>query len=135
MSPRLKQFLNHSILVSIPALFEDAKCRLYTLRSVEPDGLWLSSDELTGRLMPVVDRDAAASAQAVFVPAGQIAAVVLPSPAMPATQPGSTAATPDDTGPAATTPEAAPPTRAKDRRGTADVQRKRNKLISKKGGR
>src|ERR1700739_637307 len=105
MSPRLKQFLNHSILVSIPALFEDTKCRLCTLRLVEPDGLWLSSDELTGRLMPVVGRNAAGAAQVVFVPAGQIAAVILPSPAMPATQPGGTAATSGGIGQAATTPE------------------------------
>jgi hypothetical protein len=141
MSPRLKQFLNHSILVSIPALFEEAKCRLCSLRLVEPGGLWLSSDELTARLMPVVDRSAAGSAPAVFVPAGQIAAVVLPSPPMPevqpvpAARPGSPAARRGDTGPAATPPEARPPTRAKDRRpparakdrrGATEVRRKQN---------
>jgi hypothetical protein len=83
MPPKLKQYLSRSIFVSIPALFEDGKCRSYTLQSIEEDGLWLSSDQLTHRLLPEADR----KAQPVFIPAVQIAAIVLPVLTAPAAKP------------------------------------------------
>jgi hypothetical protein len=85
--PKLKQHLNRSIFVSIPALFEDGKCRAYTLQSIEEDGLWLSSEQLTQRLLPESDRTAAGKPQPVFVPAVQIAAIVLPALMAPAAKP------------------------------------------------
>jgi hypothetical protein len=49
---KLGHFLNKTILVSIPALFEDGACRSYTLRGVDlPGGLWLQSDDLSRRLL------------------------------------------------------------------------------------
>jgi hypothetical protein len=93
MPPKLKQYLNRSIVVSIPALFEDGKCRPYTLQSIEEDGLWLSSDTLTQRLLPESDRNIAGPAQSVFVPAVQIAAIILPVLTAPAARPAA-AATP-----------------------------------------
>jgi hypothetical protein len=35
MTPQLKQYLNRSILVSIPAPYEDGRCCAYTLRALE----------------------------------------------------------------------------------------------------
>jgi hypothetical protein len=105
MPSRLKQYLNRSILVSIPALFEDGKCRAHTLRSIETDGLWLSSDELTARLLPELEVEKTAGPkQPVFVPAAQIAAVILPPPAAPTAQPGDAAATPAGAETATATP-------------------------------
>jgi hypothetical protein len=86
MPPKLKQYLNRSVLVSIPALFEDGKCRAYTLQSIEDDGLWLSSDPLTQRLLPESDPNVGGKAQSVFVPAVQIA-IVLPVLTAPAAKP------------------------------------------------
>ena len=93
MPPKLKQHLNHSVLVSIPALFEDAKCRAFTLQSVEEDGLWLTSDQLTELLLPESDRNVAGTAQSVFVHAAQIAAIILPTLTATATQPAATQTT------------------------------------------
>jgi hypothetical protein len=70
----LARYLNHTILVSVPALFEDGTCRPFTLLGTELHGLWLQSDELTRRLLPEDERDLAA---AVFVPFAQIAGVLV----------------------------------------------------------
>jgi hypothetical protein len=51
MAPNLAQYLNKTILVSIPALFEDAACRPCKLIAAELNGLWLQSEELNGRLL------------------------------------------------------------------------------------
>jgi hypothetical protein len=93
MPPKLKQYLNRTILVSIPALFEDGKCRAYTLHTIEADGLWLSSNTLADRLLPKHKEKTAAAKQLVFVPSAQIAAIVLPQPsaqAQPAAAPATT---------------------------------------------
>jgi hypothetical protein len=92
MPSKLKQYLNRSILVSIPALFEDGKCRAYTLQSIEADGLWLSSAEMTARLLPENDRKVSQQARPVFVPVTQITAIILPGVTAPAVQSGETAA-------------------------------------------
>jgi hypothetical protein len=98
MPPTLKQFLNRTILASIPALFEDGRCRAYALLSIEADGLWLSSNELTVRLLDERERKDVATAQPVFVPAAQIAAIILPPPAGPPAQSPEAAATPTQSG-------------------------------------
>ena len=94
MPPKLRQYLNRSILVSIPALFADGKCRAYTLQSIEEDGLWLSSEQLTQRLLPESDHNIAGTAQSVFVPAVQIAAIILPALTAPAMQPAASQTAP-----------------------------------------
>ena len=84
MPPKLRQYLNRPIMVSIPALFEDGRCHAYILHAIEEDGLWLSSDELVARLLPEADRIGPTRLQqGVFVPSAQIAALVLPMPPAP----------------------------------------------------
>ena len=52
MPQQLSKYLNRNVLVSIPALFDDGRCRAYTLRGVELHGVWLDLDELVTRLAP-----------------------------------------------------------------------------------
>jgi hypothetical protein len=94
----VSRLVNKTIYVSIPALFQDGRCRPYTLRGAELNGLWLQSAELTNRLLADDKADLAALAPIVFVPFAQIAGVLVAS-GMPApvtqTQPqGAPAATP-----------------------------------------
>ena len=76
MPPRLKQYLNRSILVSIPALYEDGKRRSYTLRGIEPDGLLLSSEERVHRLLLENEKSTVAANPLVFVPYAQITGII-----------------------------------------------------------
>jgi len=86
MTPRLNQYLNRTVLVSIPSLFEDGACRAYRLIGVEVQGLWLHSEELIRRLASDDTKDYESLAPVVFVPFGQIAGVMLAtrSPELPA---------------------------------------------------
>jgi hypothetical protein len=77
MPPTIARYLNKTVFVAIPALFEDGVCRPFTLLGAELHGLWLQSDELTRRLLPADKRDLAAAAPAVFVPFAQIAGVLV----------------------------------------------------------
>lgn len=81
MTPKLTQYLNRQILVSIPALFEDGRCRPFRLVGAEFNGLWLQSDELTRRLYPEKQGEAPVSLPA-FVPFAQISAVLITPPAL-----------------------------------------------------
>jgi len=85
MTPNLSQFLGKSILVSIPALFEDGVCRAHTLLAVEFHGLWLQSEELTERLLHEVKHPYSDAEPAVFVPYAQIAGILIATaaPALP----------------------------------------------------
>jgi hypothetical protein len=77
MLPKLAQYINKTIFISIPALFEDGACRPFTLLGAELHGLWLQSDELTRRLLPRDKQDlATTTTAAVFVPFAQIAGVL-----------------------------------------------------------
>jgi hypothetical protein len=89
MTPQLKQYLNRSILVSIPALYEDGRCRAYTLRGFGTDGLWLNSEELVQRLLHENGKSAVAENPLVFVPFAQIAGIVFATvtPAAPTPPP------------------------------------------------
>jgi len=86
MTPRINQYLNKTVLVFIPSLFEDGACRAYRLLGVEVQGLWLHSEELIQRLASDDTRDYESLAPVVFVPFGQIAGVMLAtrSPEIPA---------------------------------------------------
>jgi hypothetical protein len=78
MTPKLKQYINRTIMVSIPALFKHGKCQPCTLQSVEADGLWLTSTALVDKLIAGQD-DAGAATQPVYVPNAQIAALIFPT--------------------------------------------------------
>jgi hypothetical protein len=116
MPPQLKQYLNRTIMVSIPALFEDGKCHACTLQAIDSDGLWLESSALVNRLLPEHEK-ATATRPGVFVPTAQIAAVILaaPSPVVPSTETDNTAARARNTSAAAaaTTPKPPAATSAK----------------------
>jgi hypothetical protein len=77
MSPNITRYVNKTIFVSIPTLFEDGTCRPYKLLGAELNGLWLQSDELTQRLLSDDQQDLAALAPAVYVPFAQIAGVLV----------------------------------------------------------
>ena len=77
MTPRITDYLNKTILVSIPALFEHGACRACRLLGVEVHGLWLQSEELTRRLVSEDTKDYESLEPVVFVPFGQIAGVMI----------------------------------------------------------
>jgi len=79
MTPKVAHFLNRTILVSIPSLFEDGEARPFKLLDIEAQGLWLQSDEATARLLTNEMQAYAATAPAIFVPFAQIAAVLAPT--------------------------------------------------------
>ncbi len=79
MTPQVSQYINKTILVSIPTLFHDAKCRPLKLIGVEVPGLWLQADELAARLLPDPLQDYASAAPVIFVPFAQIAGILIPT--------------------------------------------------------
>jgi hypothetical protein len=79
MTPKLSQFLNRAVLVSIPALFNDGRCRAFTLVGVELHGLWLQSDDLSERLLHGEMKALATTGPIAFVPFAQIAGVLFPT--------------------------------------------------------
>jgi hypothetical protein len=89
----LTRYLNQAIFVSIPVLFEDGIALPYTLLGVEPNGLWLQSEQLTGRLLGDESHALAQLSPAVFVPFAQIAGVLvatsMPEPPANEPEPGS----------------------------------------------
>jgi hypothetical protein len=97
MSPKLKQYLNRTIPVSIPALFEDSipalfedgKCRAFTLRGADSDGVWLASSALVDRLLLERETSIVASEPPVFLPYAQIAGIILAAPTPDAPPPKS----------------------------------------------
>jgi hypothetical protein len=76
MALKLSRYINDDILVSIPALFDDGKCRAFTLVGVELNGLWLQSDELAERLLHSDMREYQSAGPLAFIPFAQIAAVL-----------------------------------------------------------
>ena len=77
MTPDITRYLNKTVYVSIPALFEDGTCRACTLVGAELNGLWLQSDQLIRRLLPGDKEDLVAQVPAIFVPFAQIAGVLV----------------------------------------------------------
>jgi hypothetical protein len=90
MTINFKRYINTTILVSMPTLFHDAKCRPFTLLGVELPGVWLQSDELTTRLLPEPMVQYASAGPVVFVPFAHIAGILVPT-TRPATATPSTA--------------------------------------------
>ncbi|HEY6127275.1 MAG TPA: hypothetical protein VIW23_03750 [Candidatus Acidoferrum sp.] len=87
MTTNLTRYLNKTILVSIPALFDDGVCRPYKLLGADFQGVWLQSEKLTDRLLPDEASHFRDFAPAVFVPFAQIAGVLVGTgaPAAPQT--------------------------------------------------
>ncbi len=78
MVESISRHIGRALLVSIPAVFDDIRCRPCVLIRAEIHGLWLRSDELTRRLAPA-EGDYTAAEPVVFVPFTQIAAVLAPT--------------------------------------------------------
>ena len=66
MIPNVARYLNKTVMVSIPALFDDRACRSFRLVGAELNGLWLQSDELIRILLPEDRRDLAYRQPVVF---------------------------------------------------------------------
>lgn len=77
MTQNLTKYVNKTVLVSIPALSGDVKCRPYTLTGVELIGLWLQSADLANGFLSH-DYKTQAQTWAFFVPYSQIACVIVP---------------------------------------------------------
>ena len=83
MTPKVTQFLNRTVLVSIPGLFDGGACRPFKLLGIEAQGLWLQSEELSRRLLAKEMHAFVVAEPAVFVPFAQIAGVLVPTKAIP----------------------------------------------------
>jgi hypothetical protein len=79
MTPKVNQYINKTILVSIPVLFDDGRCRPFRLIGVEVPGLWLQAHDLAERLLPEAMQNYVTAEPVVFVPFAQIAGVVIPT--------------------------------------------------------
>ena len=77
MTQNLTKYVNKTILVSIPALSGDVKCRPYKLTGVELVGLWLQSEQLTSGFLPQDHKAHTQMTWAFFVPYSQIACVAI----------------------------------------------------------
>lgn len=79
MTISLRQYINKTILVSIPSLFESAEARPCRLAALEMQGLWLVAEPLSARVLHQGERQASGG-EIIFVPFAQIAAISLPPP-------------------------------------------------------
>lgn len=94
MTQNLTKYVNKTIMISIPALSGDVRCRPYKLTGVELVGLWLQSEDLATAFLGH-ERKAQAQAQAqatwaFFVPYSQIACVAVGTVAPTASTSGAT---------------------------------------------
>ena len=85
MIPNLSAYINKTILVCIPALAEDGKCRPFTLVAIEMIGLWLEGPVLEERYLTHQHRDSAARDWKFFVPYSHLACVAMPTSVATAT--------------------------------------------------
>lgn len=90
MAPKVTQFLNRTVLVSIPGLFDGGAARPFKLLGIEAHGLWLQSEELSRRLLAKEMQDVVAAEPAVFVPFAQIAGVLVATKPLPPPEDAST---------------------------------------------
>jgi hypothetical protein len=79
MIPKLVDYLNQTVLVSIPVLHSDGKCRSFTLLGVEMQGLWLQDENLVDHLVSVATDTSIDTTAPVFVPFSHIAFILLPA--------------------------------------------------------
>jgi hypothetical protein len=97
MVESISKFAGKTLLVSIPTLFGDVKCRPCTLVGAEIHGMWLRSEELIGRLLPS-DNPYASAEPITFIPFTHVAAVLIAT--VPPGQVADTAAKATDAAPA-----------------------------------
>jgi hypothetical protein len=86
MAPSILGSLNKTILVAIPALFGNTEARRCTLIAIEPFGLWLVSGDLIRALQPDAKHqkpNETEAAPAIFIPFGQIVALLPVAIALP----------------------------------------------------
>lgn len=73
MISSLSHYLNRTLLISIPSIFEDGRPRPYILRGIEAPGLWLESEDLADKLLQL---DKKLPTAPVFIPFFHIAYLV-----------------------------------------------------------
>lgn len=100
--PTLGSYLNQTILVSIPSVFEDGRPRPFKLVGIELCGLWLASSELAVKLHLREKGGASPSPVSALFPFAQIAYILERTPAVLSAA-GATADVP---------PQASPPAKA-----------------------
>jgi hypothetical protein len=76
--PSLGQYLQKTVLVSIPSIYSDGKARPYRLVAVEIQGLWLEDKELVERVLPKEAHAPEGVGLVAFVPYSQINCVIAP---------------------------------------------------------
>jgi hypothetical protein len=77
MASNLSKHINETILVCIPALSKDGKCRPYKLTGIELVGLWLASPDLASTFLTQEHRSQMPLTQEFFIPFSQIACVAV----------------------------------------------------------
>lgn len=77
MTPNLGRYVNKTILVSIPPLSGDVKCRPYKLTGVELIGLWLEGADLADGFLGHGHKSRTPTTWAFFIPYSQIACVAV----------------------------------------------------------
>ena len=77
MTPNLGKYVNKTILVSIPALSGDIRCRPYKLTGVELIGLWLDGADLASGFLTHEHKAHTPTTWAFFIPYSQIACVAI----------------------------------------------------------
>lgn len=73
---KLAQYFNKTILVCIPSLYDDGQPRPYKLVGIEPEGLWLESEELVSRLLPANTKHSPPETLRAFIPFAQISYIL-----------------------------------------------------------
>jgi hypothetical protein len=86
MAPNLVKYINKTIMVSIPPLSGDVKCRPYKLTGVELVGLWLEGADLASGFLAHEYKSHTPTTWAFFIPYSQMACVAVGStpPVVPA---------------------------------------------------
>jgi len=77
MTQNLTKYVNKTVLVSIPSLSGDVKCRPYKLTGVELVGLWLQSEQIASGFLAHDQKAQIQMTWAFFVPYSQIACVAV----------------------------------------------------------
>ncbi|HEV2709476.1 MAG TPA: hypothetical protein VGU67_04615 [Edaphobacter sp.] len=76
MTPPLQTYLNKSVLVGLPVLFGDVRCRPCRLVDIAPNGLWLEIEGMAECLIPHEALSFASDSLTMFVPFAQISCVI-----------------------------------------------------------
>ena len=76
MTPPLETYLDKTVLVGLPALFGDVRCRPCRLVNVAPNGLWLEIEDLAERVLPHEALSLQFGSLTMFVPFAQISCVI-----------------------------------------------------------